>query len=116
MQYPSKLRPVSSDGPCFWQAMSTCWFRKMEAHTNADALSRLPLPTEPATTEPAPELVLLAEHLADSPVTADDVRMWTRRDPQLSRVLQYVLQRWTSRVDSELEVFAAKKLELSAFE
>ena len=33
----------------------------------------LPLPTEPAKTTEEPELVLLAEHLADSPVTAQDL-------------------------------------------
>ncbi len=51
----------------------TLMFRNTAAHANADALSRLPLPVEPAKTEAPPELVLLAEHLADSPVTADDI-------------------------------------------
>jgi hypothetical protein len=48
-------------------------FRNTTAHANADALSRLPLPVEPAKTDIEPELVLLAEHLADSPVTAHDM-------------------------------------------
>ena len=38
-------------------------FRNTTAHGNADALSRLPLPEEPAQVEVPPELVLLAEHL-----------------------------------------------------
>jgi len=38
-------------------------FRNMSAHANADALSRLPLPTQPALDLPPPEPVLLADHL-----------------------------------------------------
>ena len=48
-------------------------FPSTMAHANADALSRLPLLEEPAKTVPEPELVLLAEHLADSPVNANDI-------------------------------------------
>ncbi len=88
-------------------------FRNTAAHANADALSRLPLPVEPAKTETPPELVLLAEHLADSPVTADDVRLWTRRDPKLLRVLQYLQQGWPRDGDSELGQYSSKHLELS---
>ena len=51
------------------------------------ALSRLPLPVEPAKLELEPELVLLAEHLADSPVMANDIRISTECDTKLSRVL-----------------------------
>ena len=80
-------------------------FRNTTAHANADALSRLPLPVEPVETEVEPELVLLAEHLADSPVTAHDICTWTRRDPKLSRVFQFVQQGWPSRGDPELEPY-----------
>ena len=45
-------------------------FRSTTAHANADALSRLPLPVEPAIAVPPPELVLLTDHLANSPVSA----------------------------------------------
>ena len=64
----------------------TLKFRRTEAHGNADALSRLPLPVAPVKTETPPELVLLMEHLEDSPVTADHIRVWTRRGPQLGSV------------------------------
>ena len=39
------------------------------------ALSRLPLPVTPAKTNVEPEMVLLAEHLAESPVSAMDIRL-----------------------------------------
>ena len=57
----------------------TLIFRGTKAHANADALSRLPLPVELATIETLPELVLLTEHLNDSPVTAKDVRSWKEK-------------------------------------
>ncbi len=90
--------------------------RNTTAHANADALSRLPLPEEPAKTTCEPELVLLAEHLADSPVTASDIRAWTERDTRLSRVLQYVQQGWPTEGDAEVEPYSSRRLELSCFE
>ncbi len=48
-------------------------FRNTSAHANSDALSRLPLPVEPATTDTPPKIVLLADHLKDSPVTEADI-------------------------------------------
>ena len=53
-------------------------FRGTAAHGNADALSRLPLPEVPDPSSMPPELVLLAEHLDDPPVTAADIQAWTR--------------------------------------
>ena len=88
-------------------------FRNTRAHANADALSRLPLPIVPEQVPTPPELVLLTERLADSPVTADQIRDWTRRDPSLASVLQFVRQEWPSQCDQELAPFAAHKSELS---
>ena len=68
------------------------------------SLSRLFLPIEPATTE----FVLLAEHLADSPVTADDICAWARKDPKLSNILQYLQQKWPSEVEPGLERYSSK--------
>lgn len=93
----------------------TLVFRNTTAHANADALSRLPLLEEPARTVTELELVLLAEHLDDSPVTTNDIGTWTSRDPKLSKVLQYVFQRWPSEGDPELEPYSSRRLELSAF-
>ena len=94
----------------------TLLFRGTAAHGNADALSRLPLPEVPDPSSMPPELVLLAEHLDDSPVTAADIRAWTRRDRTLSQVLQYVQQGWPAKGDPNLEPFSSRRLELSSFD
>ena len=93
----------------------TLSFKKAGAHANTDALSRLPLPEEPAKTTVEPELVLLAEHLDKSPVIAADIRTWTSRDPKLSRVLQYVQCGWPNNGDSELEPYSSRGLKLSSY-
>ena len=94
----------------------TLMFRKTQAHANADALSRLPLPTVPAQTQTPPELVLLMEHLADSPVTSHHIRLWTRRDPELSKVLKFVRHGWPEQCGRELKPYSSKKEELSVYE
>ena len=90
-------------------------FRKSTAHSNADALSRLPLAATPDRVPNPPEVVLLMEHLDSSPVCATDIKKETSRDPVLSRVLQFVLNGWPDICDSDnLKPFWSKQLELSA--
>jgi len=67
-------------------------FRNTTAHANVDALSRLPLPETIPEARIPPELVLLADHLNSSPVSADQIREATKCDPQLSNILQFVQQ------------------------
>ena len=91
-------------------------FRTTTKHANADALSRLPLPVVPKPSDVPPELVLLTEHLNNSPVTAHDIKVWTRRDNELARVFQFVAQGWPEVVDPELKIFHTKQEELSIHE
>ena len=91
-------------------------FRNTKEHANADALSRLPLPDQPPKTQQEPELVLLAAHLSESPVTADNIRVWTRRDKTMVRVFQYIQQGWSTEGDTELEPYSSRRLELSSYE
>ena len=76
-----------------------------------DALNRLPLPVAPAKTETPPELVLPMEHLEEPPVTDDHIWVWTRKDPPLSSVVQFLHQAMQSSL--ELHPYWSKKLELS---
>ena len=91
----------------------TICFRKTEAHGNADALSRLPLPESPSEVPTPAELVLLMEHLDGSPVTAQHVRTWTRKDPVLSTVLQYIRHGWPHKCDESLAPYSSRRNELS---
>ena len=88
-------------------------FRGTQSHQNADALSRLPLPETPHDVPQPTELVLLMEHLQDSPVSANDIRRWTRQDPVLSSVLEFVQTGWPEQVDAVLKPFFSRKEELS---
>ena len=94
----------------------TLVFRDTKAHANADALSRLPLQVEPSTTHTPPELVLLAEHLDDSPVTANDIREWTKKDRKLSQVLQFIHQGWPNHCNADVEPFFAKRMVPSVYD
>ena len=78
---------------------SIAW-RKSEkhanAHANADALSRLPLPEAPTQTTVPAELVLMLAELQDAPVTAAHIANWTKHDSALNKVLWYVQEGWPS--------------------
>ena len=65
-------------------------FKPTESHSNADGLSRLPLPDAPSEVPFPAELVLLVEFLLDGPVKAHEIRSWTRTDPALSQVSEYI--------------------------
>ena len=67
-------------------------FRRTTAHANADALSRLPLPVQLEIQQPPPEVVLLCQHLDDSPITSKQIQEETDKDPLLSTVRHKVGQ------------------------
>ena len=88
-------------------------YRASASHCNADGLSRLPLPVDPRTVPYPPEVVLLMEHLKNSPVTATEIRKTTARDPVLARVLQNVQSGWPDECgDKELKPYWSKRTEL----
>ena len=94
----------------------TITFRGTKLHGNADTLSRLPLPNAPAEVPMEPELVLLLQHLDESPVTVNDIRKWTKRDPLLAQVLQFVEQGWPHKFDSSLAPYSSRSTELSVLD
>ena len=82
-------------------------------NTNADGLSRLPLPTKIAYVPVPEEVVLSLSIVNDAPITATKIAQWTARDPVLSTVLNFVLQGWPSVVDGEFTAYSRRKDELS---
>ena len=94
------LLTSSSSGQVSQKAMYLC-------HVLCTATEEPPLPSE---------TVLLLDQLSESPISVEQIRAWTRRDPRLSRVLQFVLSGWPSTVDSadrDLKPFVTRELELS---
>ena len=67
----------------------------------ADALSRLPLPTHPSTIPQPQELINLMEIVDQSPLTSNQIKQWTARDPILSRVLEFVQKGWPHEMPPE---------------
>ena len=116
-----KLRSV----PPMASARIQCWaltlaayhydinYKSGKTNANADVLSRLPL-SEQAGEVPVPEeLVLLMEGLQNSPVKADQIKMWTSHDPTLSTVKKFVLQGWLDTKDPNIQPYYHRKTELS---
>ena len=58
-------------------------------HANADALSQLPLPVSRPTTPLPAETVFAMELLNSTPVSVNEIRTGTRRDPIQSQVITY---------------------------
>ncbi len=77
----------------------TLEYRSGASNGDADALSRLPLPTAPEKVPLPSETVLLMEHLG--PVTSTQIKQWTRQDPVLSQILTFVLTGWPSECHKE---------------
>ena len=76
-------------------------YRQGKANANADALSRLPLPSSNVSTPQPVELIHLMEHLSTTPLSIVQIKTWTDNDPILSRVRQWVLEGWPEEVSGE---------------
>ena len=79
-------------------------FKPTQQHSNADALSRLPLQdqTRNYSLEASDFNVYQIEAL---PVTSSAVRQETRNDPLLSKVLQYVQSGWPQHILETLQPY-----------
>ena len=87
-------------------------FRSTTAHGNAVALSRLPLLDD--TTRKVSETRLCNLRTIESlPVTSDEIRKATQRDPALSKVKSYLLKGWPERIPQVLKPYQSKIAELT---
>ena len=92
-------------------------YRKGVDQGNCDALSRLPLPDCPKSVPVPGDVLMLSEQLSSSPITAQEIKTMTSKDPVLSKVLQFVLYGWPiSAVSEELRPYYRRREELSHFE
>ncbi len=84
---------------------------------NADALSRLPLPDGPSDTEipSLGDVNFVMNHITDTLVTATQIKMWTEKDPVLSRVHHFILHGWPYTItETPLQSYVNRRDELSA--
>ncbi|XP_062400896.1 uncharacterized protein K02A2.6-like [Sardina pilchardus] len=80
-------------------------------HSNADALSRLPLPQQSVKREQE-DRVLMMENV--TLVSAAEMSRWTSRDPVLSRVTQFIHHGWPPQDrDPAFQPYAVRQTELS---
>lgn len=96
-------------------------YRPGKELSNADSLSRLPLPCSSVEAEREAasmpgELVLLLERLQNSPVKAADIKTWTNRDPILARVRTMVQRGWLETTEEALRPYKARQNELSVLD
>ena len=67
-------------------------YKKTSQHGNAYGLNHLPLTeSDEEKSEVPTEVVLLVEALEDAPMTYTQIQRWTKRDPLLSKVSQFIL-------------------------
>ena len=72
-------------------------FKCTQEHSNADGLSRLPLPSVKSTKPHAVDVFTVAQ-LDSLPVTAQQLGQATRRDPLLSKVRRFTKSGWPQEV------------------
>ena len=87
-------------------------FKSTHDHGNADALSRLPLPSTGSGRSSVPSDFNVCQIMA-VPVASTDVQFASRRDPVISKVLQYTRHGWPDTVPESLKPFSHHRDELS---
>ena len=82
---------------------------------NADALSRLPLSHYPENVPVTGDIHWVIQQLDTTHVTAADIKIWTDKDPILSKVRRYVLIGWPGDETGEdmLRPYTVRKDKLS---
>lgn len=83
------------------------------AHANADVFSRLPLPDSPSAVPLPGETTLVLNMLESLPVTANQIRQWTSRDPTLSKVRLMLSSGWEKTDQPDLAPYQQRQTELS---
>ena len=90
---------------------------KPGSNANADMLSRLPLPQIPSEIHIPGETILLLDMLQSIPVTAQQIKYWTDRDPIMSFVRSFVLKGWPNTTadlkPEDIKPYLNRKMELS---
>ena len=81
--------------------------------SNADMLSRLPLPEFPATVPLPEETIFLMDTLESTPINATRIKNWTNNDAVLAKVRDMVREGWTNTDEEQLQPYQRHRDELS---
>ena len=91
-------------------------YREGSKNANADALSRLPLPSTVRDVPIPAEVVHLMEHLDMSLISSSLTRTWMAQDQTLSKVTcrSWLLKGWPShKLEEQFQLFVRRRDELS---
>ena len=91
-------------------------YRSTKAHGNADMLSRLPRPHTKQDEEEAKEELVFSVDIEDTCLTARKIESYTKKDPILSKVLQYIMNGWPDKgveFSEEMTAYWNRRSELS---
>ena len=88
-------------------------YKATSDHSNADGLSRLPLPSTGSASDSEAITMFNCGQVQVLPVTVQDIQRATRRDVTLGKVYKYVQQGWPKQVSEELLMYSDRQTELS---
>ena len=88
-------------------------FRPTKSHANADCLSRLPLGDSVLPTNDDSASLFNVQQIGILPVTPQQLRSETAKDPLLSKVLLYTKNGWPHTFSEDLRPFYRRRLEIT---
>ena len=90
-------------------------FKSTSNHSNADGLSRLPLPTQQDSTVLSTQTTTIFNitQIEALPITATEIGSATKHDKLLSKVYRYTKTSWPAVVSSALQPYQQRQHELT---
>ena len=88
-------------------------FKPTQNHSNADGLSRLPLHDQEAVGESKTVTIFNLSQIQALPVTCNQVQVAIRRDPILSKIVDYVRRGWPKQVPDNIRPYQSKQEEIT---
>ena len=88
-------------------------YKNTKLHGNADGLFRLPLHSETTEGELDPVGLFYAKQFEPLPVTAEQVKLETQKDPLLVKVHELVMKGWSTPQEEEIKPYYQRKDELT---
>ncbi|XP_025999364.1 uncharacterized protein K02A2.6-like [Astatotilapia calliptera] len=88
-------------------------YREGKNNSNADGLSRLPLPENLPKEVAAEDQVLMVDQDQEGVMTSEQLQRWTTKDPILSRVREYAMRGWPTTQHPNFQPYRQRQQELS---